>query len=76
MIDGLFTQQYPTQLCLVHRVQEEENPWQLPFGYQRLVLQATRKRKFTFPIFAVGAILSSFLAITISLVLDITVPGI
>jgi hypothetical protein len=41
-----------------------------------LVLQTTRKRKFTFPIFAVGAILSSFLAITISLVLDITVPGI
>jgi len=41
-----------------------------------LVLRATRKYKFTFPIFAVGAILSNFLTITVSLVLDITVPGI
>jgi len=28
-MDELFTQRYPTQLCLAHRVQGEENPWPL-----------------------------------------------
>jgi len=37
-----------------------------------LVLRTTRKEIFTFPIFAVGAVLADFLAIT--LILDITVP--
>jgi hypothetical protein len=41
-----------------------------------LVLCATRKYKFTFPVFAVCAVLSNFLAITISLILDIAVPEI
>jgi hypothetical protein len=41
-----------------------------------LVLVATRKHKFTFPIFAVGAVLSNFFSITVSLVLNVTVPEI
>lgn len=35
-----------------------------------LVLQTTRKRKFTFPIFAVGAVLTNLLTI----ILDIAIP--
>ena len=37
-----------------------------------LVLVASRRFKFTFPVFAVGSILASF--VTITLILDITVP--
>jgi hypothetical protein len=39
-----------------------------------LVLCATRKLKFTFPVFAVGAVLSDLFTITVTIVLNVTVP--
>lgn len=41
-----------------------------------LVLGATRKLKFTFPVFAVGAVLSNLFTITVTIVLNVTVPKI